>query len=112
MITDQQKVGKKIQYYREKNEISQEQMAVMVGISVAAVSSIERGLNFPSVESLIKIANILNVPSDFILADVINSAYVIKSCKLSDRIEKLPPSDRQRAIVVMETLLDSIDNAD
>ena len=112
MITDQQKVGKRIQYHRDKNKISQEEMSALVGISVAAVSSIERGLNFPSVESLIKIANILDVSMDCLFVDVVNRSFETKACQLSDRLEKLPPPDRQRALVIMETLIDSIDNAD
>ncbi len=54
-------LGKKIKYYRELNNLTQEQMAELVGINSRSISLIERGSNFVTAETLTNIAKTLNV---------------------------------------------------
>ncbi len=54
-------VGKRIQYYRKIKEITQEQLAEIIGIDTISVSKIETGKNYPTAENLEKIASALNV---------------------------------------------------
>ena len=56
--------GKKIKELREAAEISQEALARDVGIAQPIMSYIERGLKQPSVSTLKRIADRLNVPMD------------------------------------------------
>ncbi len=107
---EQKKVGKRIQEYREKAGISQESLAGIVDLSVTSISNIERGSNYPSFESFIKIANAIKASPDLLLADVIDEAYKSKASELSKMLESLSPSDRQRALTVLETLIHSITN--
>lgn len=107
---DRNKVGKRIQEYREKAGISQEFMAEKIGLSVTSVSNIERGKNFPTFENFIKICNVINVSTDLLLSDVVNAAYVAKSSELSERLEKLEPSDRQHIMTVLDSMIQSLTN--
>ena len=54
-------LGKKIKYYRELNDLTQEQMAELVGINSRSISLIERGSNFVTAETLKNIAKTINV---------------------------------------------------
>ena len=109
---DKNKVGKRIQEYREKSGISQEDMADKIGLSVTSISNIERGRNFPTFENFIKICNAINVSTDLLLSDVVNAAYTAKASELSARLEKLKPSDRQHIMTVLDSMIQSLTDND
>ncbi len=54
-------LGKKVQRYRKKTGMSQEEVAHKVGISRAYMGYIEQGRNVPSLEILEKIAKAIKV---------------------------------------------------
>lgn len=53
--------GINVQKYRKLNKLTQERLAELVGIDATTVSLIERGKCFSSAETLLKIANALNI---------------------------------------------------
>jgi transcriptional regulator with XRE-family HTH domain len=53
--------GKRLRKLRRNKDITQEQLAEMIGVSVDFVSKIERGLNAPSFDNVQKIAAVLEV---------------------------------------------------
>lgn len=54
-------LGKKIKFYREKADLTQEQLAEKISINSRSLSLIERGNNFITAETLSSIAEELNV---------------------------------------------------
>ena len=54
--------GKRLRRIRRSKDLTQEQLADMVGVSTEFISNIERGINAPSFDTLERIAAILNVP--------------------------------------------------
>ena len=68
-------IGLRIKHLRTVRGLTQAALAEAVGISTEAISNIERGVNFPSFENLVKIAEILK----FTLVDIFDG--VEKSCK-------------------------------
>lgn len=54
-------LGKRVQRYRKKTGMSQEEVAHKVGISRAYMGYIEQGRNIPSLEVLEKVAKVLKV---------------------------------------------------
>lgn len=54
-------LGKKIQKLRKSSKITQEKLAEIIGIDPKNVSRIENGNTYPSSETLMAIANALNV---------------------------------------------------
>ena len=101
-------VGKRIQEYRDKAGISQEELATKVEMSVTSVSNIERGRNFPTFENFIKIANTIKAPADLLLVDVIDESYVTKANELSKMMEELSPNERRHVFSVVESLISSL----
>lgn len=55
-----QNFGKKIKELREKNSLSQEELSVQLEITQRQVSMIERGLSFPTLKTLNKIASVFD----------------------------------------------------
>lgn len=84
MILDYAVIGKRIQRLRKGKHISQELLAEMIGLSLSYVSYIERGIKFMSIETLIKIANALEVTPDYILADSLKNHKTVTTNEFAD----------------------------
>jgi transcriptional regulator with XRE-family HTH domain len=50
-----------LKHYRSKQGIAQEKLALIAGVDRTMVSKIERELTNPSIETLLKLANVLGV---------------------------------------------------
>ncbi len=60
-------LGKIICSYRKMNSLSQEDLAVIVGVSTAAVSKWERDISIPDVDILVKLADYFEISLDKLL---------------------------------------------
>lgn len=61
-------VGKRIKIVRQRNGLTQEQLAEHVGLSPKYISGIERGVENPTMDILLRVAKILGVePYDLFL---------------------------------------------
>ncbi|MDO5398607.1 MAG: helix-turn-helix transcriptional regulator [bacterium] len=63
-------IGKRIQYYRNKSNLTQEQLAEQAGTSQKHLSRIELGYHLPNFETIIAIAKALDVPIDAFVQDL------------------------------------------
>ncbi len=98
-------IGKRIRFYRESRKWTQEEFAEKVGLSLTYVGMVERGDKIPKLETFIRIANVLQVSADMLLADVLSTGYSVKSSEMTDKIEKLSQEDRERIYDVVETMI-------
>ena len=98
-------IGKRIQEKRKLRGYTQQQFAEIVGLSTNYLSDVERGKSAIKVEKLVGIINALDCSADDIFIDVIQQSYQIKSSKLAERIEHLPPVERDRILIMLDTML-------
>ncbi|WP_461256508.1 helix-turn-helix domain-containing protein [Treponema sp. R80B11-R83G3] len=64
MITGQElrdNLGKVVRFYRKQRRLSQAELAEKAGISITFLSKIERGIKFPTSNTLSGLANGLNI---------------------------------------------------
>lgn len=54
---------------------------------------------------LFKILNALEVSSDMVLTDVLETGYTVKNSILNEKLAKLAPEDRSKIYEVIDTLL-------
>lgn len=54
-------LGKRIKELRKKKNLSQEKVAELVGLEPTSISNIENGYNYPTIQNLEKISNVLEV---------------------------------------------------
>ena len=101
-----ERLGKKIQFYREKAGISQEALAEHIGVSVTSISNIERGANYPSFENFIKILNFINASPNQVMFDMVNQAQISKASELWDQIKTLDNEKRNRIYRIVQILLE------
>ena len=100
-------IGKRIKEQRKKNKLTQEQLPEKLGISKNHLSAIERGVYRVQIETLVMIINCLGCTADDLFCDVIDKGYMIKSSRLSEKIEKLSPEEQNRILAVVDTLVEN-----
>ena len=98
-------IGKNIRTYRIKRKLRQEDLAEITDLSVTYIGMVERGEKIPALETFIKILNALEVSADIILADVLKVGYEIKSSLLTEQINALSTTERDKVFDVIETLI-------
>jgi transcriptional regulator with XRE-family HTH domain len=62
-------LGKRIQFYRKKRQLSQAALAERADISITFLSNIERGLKYPTSDTLSGIVNGLGVEACYLFQD-------------------------------------------
>lgn len=100
-----EKIGKRVKEAREKNRMTQADLAKVVNVSVTYISSIERGFSFPRGEVFVGILNALNISADFVFCDVVSGSLKQKSCLLYDMIRSLKLKDQKRILEIIEFLV-------
>lgn len=66
-------IGKKIKLARSQTEYTQEKLAEKLSLSARYISQLERGVAFGSATTIVNICKALNISSDFLFSDIINS---------------------------------------
>ncbi len=87
MQIDFRDIGQRIRAERKKQNISQEQLAEMVGVGTTHISHLETGNTIPSIKTFIEIINALNISSDEVLRNHIDKAKHVFDGELAEIIE-------------------------
>ena len=98
-------IGKRIRTCREQKGWTQQAFAEKVGISIAYTGMIERGEKIPKLETFIRIANVLEVSADRLLADVIKAQPFSDTSARAEVVNSLSKESRERIYDVIDTLL-------
>lgn len=96
-------MGDRIREARKEKELTQEQLAELLDMSVESVSHIERGSRLPSMQVFIRLIEVLNVSADYLLRDSISTGQLFGNNALGSKIEQLSPKER----IALEALVDT-----
>lgn len=99
-------IGKKIRKYRKQRGMTQDELAEKTNLSTNHLGAIERAEKNLTLSNLINIANALDVTADMLLCDEIRNGYKIKTSIITEKIEKLSPSDRDKIMQMLDIMLD------
>ena len=77
----------------------------MIGISTNYLSDIEIGKSSARLDKLVAIINALECSADDVLADVIECGYKEKCSHLTERLEALPPQEREKAFAILDAFI-------
>lgn len=100
---DQIALGKRIKAAREKACMTQEELAAAVDYSVDHMSV--GGVKAPKLEKLVAIANALNVGTDELLQDDLNTATMLHATEISERLKTLSPEGQRKVMNVLDALI-------
>lgn len=102
---DYKKLGERIRKERLFLGVTQEVLSEKAGISVSFLGQVERGERKPSLETVINIANSLEVTVDFLLADSYRTASKSLIDELAYLVRETPEKDIKTVIEVTKTIL-------
>ncbi|MBQ9265953.1 MAG: helix-turn-helix transcriptional regulator [Bacilli bacterium] len=93
------KFNERLKLYRKRAGLSQEQFASALNVKQYNVSDYEVGRSEPSIELLIKIAQVLNISIDELVGND-NAPLSVEGKEkiLLETIERLPDEDKSKAV--------------
>ena len=95
MIFDEQGFGRRLKEYRLKNHLTQEALAEKIDTATSSISHLENGTHTPSLKTLIKLCNALNIGVDDLLADSLPVRSVHLDSDIADLLSDCSPSEKQ-----------------
>ena len=98
-------IGKRIQEFRKKKGITQEQLSELVDISPHYLSALERGVYNIKLDTLVKILNHLDCSADEVFCDVVNKSCTVTASRLSKKLDELPPEEQKKILAVVDTMI-------
>ncbi len=102
-------LGKNIRKYRRAAELTQESLAEKCGCSTSYIGQLENARSKPSLETIVKIANELDVTVDQLLKrDYKNPEYVFLG-EIAKRIEKYTTTQKIQVCESLSAYLDSLE---
>lgn len=87
--------GKRLREIRTSKNISINTLSKRIGVMETYIPQLERGTKIPSFDTLIYIANALNVTTDELLCDYINAEKEVVATGLQKKLEKLTKQQQQ-----------------
>ncbi len=97
---DYYKIGQRIRKYRKARQLSQEQLAEIIGISTTHMSHIETGNTKLSLPVLVQLAKCLEVQTD----DLLNDAYFGRQHATSEILQLLDSCDEKQLKIILDVL--------
>lgn len=95
-------LGAHIREQRKLRRLTIEKFAELVGITPVFVGQLERGVKMPSIATLIKIINVLEVSADYLLRGEVTTGkpYIVNA--INEKMMRLPP----KGLKVVENIVD------
>ena len=99
-------LGKQIRKQRQAMGWTQERLAEAIGVSTSFVGHIERGTRKASIDTLVELANVMKVSTDFLLTGNLDST------KPGEPNERLTAGQRMVLQEILISLTDHLDKWD
>ncbi|PEM35892.1 helix-turn-helix domain-containing protein [Bacillus pseudomycoides] len=103
----------RIKELRKERKWSQKELGEKVDVSESFVSKVESGKKQPSREVTTKIAEVLNVTTDYLLGrsdeEVLNEMLNKKFIEMKSRLDSLPETQQEMIMKQMESLMESFE---
>ena len=98
---DLKSIGFRISSKRKQLNITQEQLAEQMNVSIQMISNLERGNKAVKIDNLVKLCKILDVSTDYILTG--NNTQMDASL-LNSKLSELDPYDYATVELIIERL--------
>ena len=105
---DAKSLGANIQKYRLAQGLTQDATAEKCGLSSNYLRQIELGYKVPRLETFLRIAEVLETPTDLLLSADVNWTSEVRSNELFKRIAHLSTAQQSFILDTVDTLVDGI----
>lgn len=106
---DKAALGKALRQARLEKGYSQHALAEMAGIGNVYLGEIERGLKMPSLNSFIKIIEVLDISADYVLRGELTSGKEYIYDEITQKLKNLTPQQRKTAADILDAYLKNLD---
>ena len=101
-------IGNRIKTARKAKGLSQSELSELIDKSVGYMSYIETGSKKPSLETLIQIANALDVTIDELLSDNISAASPVSNTQLNHLLSDCSAYEKRVILLSVQSIKDAI----
>ena len=106
---DKATLGKRLREVRLKRGYTQQTLAEKTELGNVYLGEIERGLKMPSLNSFIRIIEVLDVSADYVLRDELSSGEPYIYDALTKKLHDLTPKQRKTAADILDAYLCNLD---
>lgn len=100
-------MGKAIRRYREEAGITQERLAELVDISTNHLGAIEREVKTPTMETFVKLLNVLGAEPNEVLKEVIPLTRMEHTSVVEGKLERLTPK-KQDVLRMLDVIIEEM----
>ena len=100
--------GKRLREQRKMNGWTLEQFAEKAGISPNYIGDIERGKKLPSLETFIRMVEVLGVSADTLIRDSVVSASYVADHELNSKLQQLTPKQKKAAVDILNVYIENL----
>lgn len=104
-VIELQKLGRRVNEARNKRKLTIPQLAEKIGVESGSLANIESGNAAPSSDLLFSIADALEVPADYLVADSLKNKKVAVDYMMYDMLLNAPESNRKQLIAMIKAIL-------
>lgn len=109
MSVDYQLLGKNIRKYRMQLELSQEELAEIVGCTSSHIGQIENNRGIPSLEMTVNIANALHTTVDQLLIDSLDHPEIVYMRDMEQRIRSMSMPVKLLTCEILQDVMEIIE---
>ena len=100
-------MGKAIRRYREEAGITQERLAELV-ISTNHLGAIEREVKTPTMETFVKLLNVLGAEPNEVLKEVIPLTRMEHTSVVEGKLERLTPKKQESVLRMLDVIIEEM----
>ena len=101
-------LGQRIREQRKAKGWTMEQFAERVELSPNYVGDLERGNKIPSLETFIRIVEVLDVSADVLIRDSVAPASHVADDELNRKLQQLTPGQKKAATDILNAYITNI----
>ena len=101
-------MGKAIRRYREEAGITQERLAELVDISTNHLGAIEREVKTPTMETFVKLLNVLGAEPNEVLKEVIPLTRMEHTSVVEGKLERLTPKKQESVLQMQDVIIEDM----
>ncbi|MCR4755303.1 MAG: helix-turn-helix domain-containing protein [Lachnospiraceae bacterium] len=95
MLFDAEGFGKRLRQHRVKNHLTQAALAELIDTETSSISHLENGTHSPSLNTLIKLCNVLEIGVDDLLADSLPNRDIFLDMDIAKQLENCTAHEKQ-----------------
>lgn len=103
-MIDYEAMGKRIKRLRRMLDLTQEQLGERAGYSKSFIGCVENHTSIPSIETIVKIAEALEVTPDYFLLGIEPNRE--RHQRIADKISICTPEDQETIEIIVDALME------